>query len=195
MRTPKCGSRCGLLQAFLGLAWLGLVAGLLGGCTELNPHFDPDGGPLCVAGERRCDPGGTVIEMCTTDATAFEAVRSCFAGSHCGDGLCLPDSPTVPCERVADCTGTGEACTVLVDPVAPARLGTYCLPAPYASGRLGGQACAEHEQCFSGWCYRSVCFEACVEAADCTNTQHQCRVFDVTVDGVRDSRSISGCAP
>lgn len=163
-------------------------------CTELNPHFDPDGGPLCSAGERRC-AAGDLVEMCTQDATAFEAVRTCFPGSHCDTGLCVPDAPPLPCDRGVDCATGGSACTVVVNPTVPSLLGTYCLPAPNPSGRMGGQACTSHEQCFSGWCFRSLCFEACVEAADCTNAQHGCRTFDVTVDGVRDDRSITGCAP
>src|SRR4030042_619407 len=124
--------------------------------------------------------------MCTQDATALEAVRTCFDGSHCGDGLCLPDAPAVPCDRADDCTVAGEACTVLVEPTLTSRLGTFCVPAPNPLGRPGGQACVAHVECFSGWCFRSVCFEACADVADCTNEQHQCRVLDLTVDGVRD---------
>ena len=179
---------------FVSMAWLvGLMPNLCG-CTELNPHYDPDGGPLCLPGERRCAAPDRV-EVCTQDATAFETVRTCFGGSHCDDGLCLPDVPPFPCDRGSDCELASSVCTVAVDPAQVSRLDTFCLPAPFPGGRLGGQACTGHDQCLSGWCFRSLCFEACGDAADCTNEQHLCRTFDVTVDGVRDSRSITGCAP
>lgn len=162
---------------------------------ELNPHFDLDAGLPCNPGERQCAEGDLAVEICTQDATGFEPLRQCFTQSHCVLGGCVPDDPVVPCISGPDCSEPGAACTVLVDPQDPARLGTYCLPAPSPTGRLGGQACVAHDQCHSGWCFRSLCFEACGVEAHCTNDQHQCKVLDVTVDGVRDGRSIHGCVP
>lgn len=191
---PSCASRARCARAS-GIA-LGLAAALatLGGCQELNPHFDPDGGPLCVAGERSCGSASEVV-ICTSDATGFDPMRTCYDGSHCDTGLCLPDAPAAPCDRLADCTAAGTTCTVLVDPAQTSRLGTFCLEAPNPLGRVGGQACTAHDQCLSGWCFRSLCFEACADGSDCTNPQHRCRTFDVTVDGVRDNLNVLGCAP
>lgn len=172
-----------------------LLAVSLAACTERNPTFDPDGGPICIAGERQCDPGALSIEICTEDATGFVPLRDCYDGSQCEDGLCMPGAGATACGRAADCTATSDECTVLVNPLQPDRLGTWCLPAPHVLGRPGGQACSVHEECRSGWCFRQVCFEACQAASDCTNTQHQCVRLNVTVDGVRDSYNIQGCVP
>ncbi len=188
------GSRGGATPLWIGLPVLALSALWVAACTELNPHFDPDGGPLCVAGERRCDATGDSIEICTEDATAFEPLRDCFDQSRCVGGACTPNTGTADCERPTDCA-SDQACTVLVDPLQPDRLGTWCLPAPNPAGRVGGQACTSHAECRSGWCFRQVCFEACVDASDCTNEQHQCLQLNVTVDGVRDYYNIQGCVP
>lgn len=174
---------------------VGVVSLVVVGCTERNPSFDPDGGAPCVSGERQCDDQGLTIEICTEDATGFTDLRECYTASHCDDGVCVPDSAAEPCVKAADCTAAGDACSVLVDPAQPDRLGTWCLPSPNPAGRTGGQACSSHVQCQSGWCFRQVCFEACTEASDCTNNQHQCVRLNVTVDGVRDSYNIQGCVP
>ncbi len=192
-RRPRCFEVFLARALTLGLGLGAVVGGT--GCTELNPDYDPDGGPVCVAGQRQCDNTGLEIEICTEDATGFVPLRSCFAESHCAQGACVPDDPTTPCARAADCTATAEGCTVAVSPTQPDQLGTWCLPLPYPGGRTGGQACTAHDQCQTGWCFRRVCFEACTDAAECTNEQHECVRFDVTVDGVRDSYHVQGCAP
>jgi len=189
------GPRMLSCEELLALALLAALAVLLGACIERNPYFDPDGGPLCAAGERQCSTGGLDIEICTEDATGFTVSRTCFASTHCQSGACVPDAPATPCARAGDCQATGQVCSVAVDPEQPAQLATYCVPPPYPAGRPGGQACASHAECRSGWCFRQVCFEACQDASECTNPQHTCVRFDVTVDGVRDSVHVRGCGP
>lgn len=174
----------------VGLVFLVAVSG----CDELNPDFDPDGGPICSPGERRCGPDSGVPEVCES-ATAWTPVAACWTGSGCSDGLCLPDSPFERCEHVSDCATAGDACTVFVDPEVVTSLGTFCVPPPNPAGRPGGQACSVHGECASGWCFRLVCFEACGDASQCTNTLHECAVLNVTVDGVRESSLIRGCVP
>lgn len=150
---------------------------------------------MCSAGDRRCDSTGLAIQICTEDATGFADVRTCFAATHCAGGACLPDAPATPCARAADCAASGRVCSVAADAQDPTALATYCLPSPFPAGRPGGQACANHAECQSGWCFRQVCFEACGETSECTNPAHVCVTFDVTVDGVRDSIHVRGCGP
>ncbi|MFH2010754.1 MAG: hypothetical protein ABI333_29405 [bacterium] len=171
---------------------LGVV--LLVGCDELNPNYDPDGGPVCERGERQCDSTGSTVQLCREPEDGFTDERDCWAGSSCLVGGCQPEDPADRCYQHADCVAP-ELCTVLVDPDQPDHLGTFCIPAPLPAGRPGGQACSIHEDCQSGWCFRQVCFEACSDAGQCTNTQHECATLTVTVDGVQEAAAIHGCVP
>ena len=74
-------------------------------------------------------------------------------------------------------------------------LATFCVVPPNAGGSPSGQACDSHDDCASGWCYRRICYEACADASQCTNTLHECALLDVTVDGVSDNSHIRGCVP
>ncbi len=182
----------------IGRTWV-LLAGLLligagPGCDELNPDFDPDGGPVCSLGERRCNPDNGLPEVCQS-LTAWTTLSECWPGSGCGEGVCLPDAPVERCDSVAACATAGDVCTVLVDPDTPTQLGTFCLEPPIATGRPGGQACSTSGDCQSGWCFRRVCYEACEDASHCTNVLHECALLDITVDGVHDSVHIHGCVP
>ena len=184
-----------------GFKLLGVVSAVLlgaallaAGCTELNPDFDPDAGPVCSVGNRQCDVTGEITQICKADSS-WSDERECWAETGCTDGLCLPDNAALTCVQWADCQTAGTVCTVTVDPAASQQLGTFCLPAPVSGGSAGGQACSHHDQCASGWCFRQVCFEACSEAGQCTNTQHECDTLDVTVDGVRDSVHVKACVP
>lgn len=181
------------LRAALSLLVAVLLLGAGQGCDELNPDFDPDGGPICAPGERRCSVDG-VPEVCQS-ATSWTALEACWGGSACSDGLCLPEAPFERCTHVAECTTAGDVCTAFVDPDALAALATFCVVPPNASGRPGGQGCSSHDECASGWCFRRVCFEACSDASQCTNTLHECALLDVTVDGVSDNTHIYGCVP
>ncbi len=164
------------------------------GCDELNPDFDPDGGPVCSPGMRRCDPETEQPQVCQA-ATSWTTLSPCFVGSGCSEGLCLPGEPFLRCDSVADCSTAGDLCTVFVDPEELTHLGTFCVPPPNPGGRPGGQACTLAEDCASGYCFRRVCFEACSDASQCTNTGHDCAPLDVTVDGVRDAGRVKGCVP
>jgi hypothetical protein len=176
-----------------------LVAGLalllgVAGCDELNPEFDPDAGPLCSPGERRCSTAEGVPEVCQTGGVWIELL-ACWEGSGCSDGLCLPSVPFERCEHVTDCGTVGDECTVFVDPDQVTDLGTFCVAPPIPGGRPGGQVCSASSECASGWCFRSVCFEACGDASQCTNTGHECALLNVTVDGVREDALIHACVP
>lgn len=186
-------SRSKTRDAIAVLAGLLLLGGSAG-CDELNPDFDPDGGAVCSPGERRCSTDGGVPEVCQS-AAAWTQLPACWTGSACSDGMCLPVSPFERCENVADCANVGDECTVFVDPEAVAALGTFCVAPPNPSGRPGGQACSTRDECASGWCFRRVCFEACSDASQCTNTLHECALLDVTVDGVQEGAIIHGCVP
>jgi len=173
--------------------WAGLLlAGGGASCDELNPAFDPDGGPICSPGERRCSGVGGVPEVCQT-ATEWTALPACWTGSGCVDGTCQPTAPFERCEHVSDCATVGDECTVFVDPDQVADLGTFCVAAPVPGGRPGGQACTLPGDCASGWCFRRVCFEACGDVSQCTNSLHECAILEVTVDGVQDGDHILGC--
>jgi hypothetical protein len=171
---------------------LGLVAGA---CTELNPDYDPDAGPECRSGQLRCALAVDAVEMCAVGGGTWVADRDCWAGTTCSASACFPDAPLERCARVADCAAGVEVCSVAADPDLPLHLGTFCLPPAVPGGRIGGQACSAHGECQSGFCFRRICFEACTEAATCTNLQHECAVLDVTVDGLRDATAIRGCVP
>jgi hypothetical protein len=175
-----------------GVLVLGMVAGA---CTELNPDYDPDAGPVCQAGGRRCATAVDAVEVCAEGGNAWVAERDCWAGTTCSAGACFPDAPLERCTHVADCEVGVEVCSVAADPDLAGHLGTFCLPPAVAGGHFGGQACAAHGECLSGWCFRRICYEACAEAATCTNTHHECALLDVTVDGVRDDTAIRGCVP
>jgi hypothetical protein len=172
-----------------------VAAALLSGCTERNPDYDPDAGPDCRPGERRCASAVEAVEVCAESGAAWVAERDCFGGTDCTAGACLPEAEATRCATPLACDGATEVCTVVADPELPGRLGTYCLPPPVPAGRSGGQACTQHGECRSGWCFRRVCYEACVEASTCTNQQHECATLDVTVDGIREALAIHGCAP
>ena len=176
--------------------WLLALGVILAGaaCDELNPDFDPDSGLFCEAGERACGATPGVIRVCSPSGWT-EA--DCFGGTECVEGTCQPESPVVRCDSQADCADT-ERCTVLVDPDTPAtapHLGTFCIPTPVDGGRPGGQACSGDGECQSGWCFSSICFEACTDSSHCTNPLQECAPLDVTVDGVRESARINGCVP
>lgn len=186
-------SRFSLRRALVIASGLVLVFGA-GGCDELNPDFDPDGGPICAPGERRCGAVGDVPEVCQS-ATEWTALSACWTGSGCAEGLCLPTEPFERCDHVSGCATATHECTVFVDPDAVTHLATFCVAPPNAGSRPGGQACSVHDECASGWCFRRVCFEACSDASQCTNTLHECALLDVTVDGVRENGLIHGCVP
>jgi len=183
---PTSGSKTLLAGFVLLCGWAG--------CDELNPDFDPDAGPPCAPGERRCSTTEGVPEGCQADAV-WTALPACWEGSGCSDGLCIPSVPFARCDHISDCSTVGDECTVFVDPEELTALGTFCVPPPIPGGRPGGQICFESSECASGWCFRRVCFEACSAADQCTNTGHECALLTVTVDGVREDSLIHGCVP
>ncbi len=181
---------------FAGLGGATLVLASLLACTEKNPDYDPDA--YCTAGERRC-AGELVVEVCMPsnewpDLSSGEPwVQDCWDGTTCDEGACVP-SPVQPCVTQADCSGS-DVCTILVDPGWSDRLATFCIPSPNPSGFESGVACNSGDQCKSGRCTRQVCFSACQSPSDCSTDGYECVGLELTIDGVRSNKTVSGCVP
>jgi hypothetical protein len=118
---------------------------------------------------------------------SWEIQKTCWSGTACAGRWCGPDNATA-CALPTDCTTAGEVCTAVTD--AQNHIGTYCIPAPFPTGRSPGQACSRHEECQSGWCFRRTCFMPCEVSEQCPHDE-TCEDLNVTVDHVQDS--IRGC--
>ena len=170
----------------LNIAALMMAAGTA--CTEPNPDYDPNYVPPCDSGTARCSDDGASIELCR-DGT-FQTYRTCWAGTSCDDAHCVPDDGVPFCEVPEDCD-SGRVCTAVVLREQQS-VGTACIPVPYPDGRDAGMACVHGEDCKSGWCFRSVCYQPCLTNADCPDSM-QCAELSVTIDSVRGV--LKGCVP
>ncbi|MBU1219021.1 hypothetical protein KKF34_06090 [Myxococcota bacterium] len=168
-----------------------LVFFSLNACTEPNPDYDPDYAPPCKSGALSCSEDSTNITVCIKDAVSGEMIwtedKTCWSGTGCLDGYCAPIPETPECTVQADCE-EGLVCTALAD--ADNSLSNWCISPPIENGRLGGYACASHDQCLSGWCFRNVCYTPCVTSDDCP-LEDECDTLKVTIDNVQDN--INGC--
>lgn len=172
---------------------------LLLACTERNPSYDVLA--YCNAGQRRCLDQKVVL-ICQPDSTWPDSdagsawFTTCWDETECIEGVCAPDSTASSriCQKSSECD-SGRVCTLLLNPDSLDMVGAYCVTPPYPAGRTGGMACQTPEDCLSGRCTRNVCFEACTEQTDCSNTLHECQPLSVTIDGIRAQNTVLGCVP
>ncbi len=155
-------------------------------CTERNPDYDPNYVPPCDNGTARCSEDERAIELCRDGE--FHIFRECWNGTSCDDAHCVPDDGVPFCKIPDDC-GNGLVCTAVVFSEQQA-VGNSCIPAPHPDGREAGQSCAKGEDCKSGWCFKSVCYQPCLTDDDCPDSMN-CAELSVTIDSVRGV--LKGC--
>jgi len=166
-----------------------LILLILMACTEPNPSYDPDFVPPCRAGELRCENTSQLF-ICAPDesgANVWTLQKTCWSGTVCDTAWCAPDNAPA-CGLPSDCTRAGDVCTVLIS---DEKLENHCIPAPNPQGREPGRACARHEDCQSGWCFRRTCYHPCAVSQDCPFSE-ECVDLNVTVDHIQGA--IRGCA-
>jgi hypothetical protein len=172
-----------------------LVVGVLFGCTEPNPGYQPtpttpDGTPPeCQPSERQCS--GRITQVCS-GAGSWLNERLCPEDSSCKAGVCVPSGER--CASEASC-GVGRACSVFVDPANSSALATFCINT--VGLKAGTMPCTGDEQCRSGFCLQrgplSICFRACQERSDCTGKDQRCQTVYLTVNGVQGG--VKSCVP
>jgi hypothetical protein len=167
-----------------------IVVNMVGiGCTEPNPDYDSDFVPPCSSGELKCSEDQSQILVCLENdegKKVFTPDKVCWDGTVCVQDFCEP-APEESCQFQADCQGD-DICTAVVG--SSGRIDNFCIPSPVPDGREVGKACSDHDQCYSGWCFRRTCYTPCVEDSDCPFSE-DCVVLSITIDSIKGS--VRGC--